>query len=252
MSPGQTVTLVLPLRALPPSDHLPRGRSQTMEPAEYEPHEVEYMTRLRKKLDSDDPAVKEEALNAMLITHEAKVTLDARLLPTDEEIAPSRIEPESESEQELLFATESETLPALNKAHEVWAARRDNGQSTLALPTPDLPDPEEKRIGKFSDPAVSGAPRTQLEAAILVYPKTGSQRLEVLRCIVEAGDHGRTDFEIERALNMRHQTASARRNELAGDGWIEDSGQRRATDTGTDATVWILSEAGAGQWKETG
>lgn len=112
-----------------------------------------------------------------------------------------------------------------------------------------LPDPDENRLGRFSDPAVSGAPETQRQAAVLVYPETGSQRRRVLDAIVDAADDGMTDDELERGLGLRHQTASARRNELAADGWIEDSGRRRPTSSGRDAAVWILTEAGSAQWR---
>ena len=55
------------------------------------------------------------------------------------------------------------------------------------------------------------------------------------------GDLGATDDEVERALGMRHQTASARRRELYLTGAVIDSGLRRATSSGRLATVWVAS-----------
>ncbi len=52
---------------------------------------------------------------------------------------------------------------------------------------------------------------------------------------------GRTDDEIEQALNMIHQTASARRRELVLAGKVKDSGRTRATRRGRQATVWVTT-----------
>ncbi len=53
------------------------------------------------------------------------------------------------------------------------------------------------------------------------------------------GRHGATDFEIERALDLRHQTASSRRRALVQRGEVTDSGERRKTDSGRNAIVWV-------------
>jgi len=50
--------------------------------------------------------------------------------------------------------------------------------------------------------------------------------------------NGLTDEEIEHTLNLKHQTASARRRELVLGGLIHDSGQTRKTTSGREATVW--------------
>lgn len=50
---------------------------------------------------------------------------------------------------------------------------------------------------------------------------------------------GATDDEIERLLDMRHQTVSARRRELVLAGLVVDSGRTRATRSGRQATVWV-------------
>ena len=78
---------------------------------------------------------------------------------------------------------------------------------------------------------------TSLAAARAIVPDL--QRLEavvladIARCV-----NGATDYEIECHTGMKHQTASARRRGLVLKGLVEDSGLRRATDTGRAAVVW--------------
>lgn len=105
----------------------------------------------------------------------------------------------------------------------------------------NLPDPATNRIGKFS---ASGAPETQRDAAILVYPRTGTARARVLRLITAAGESGVTDEEGTAALGMLMNTYRPRRNELLNDGWIVDSSVRRRTAaSGAWAVAWVLSPA---------
>lgn len=110
-----------------------------------------------------------------------------------------------------------------------------------------LPDPGDNRLGFFHAPA-SGAPDTERLAAVLVYPRTGTKRLEVLDHFVQVGEGGATDEEVSEALGMRLYTAAPRRHELVSDGWLEDSGRTRRTTTRTPATVWVLTDAGRAQW----
>lgn len=64
------------------------------------------------------------------------------------------------------------------------------------------------------------------------------------RYIVCSRDHGATCEEVEKALHMKHQTASARMCDLTRrfkddtPMQIVDSGERRATDSGRMAIVW--------------
>lgn len=127
-----------------------------------------------------------------------------------------------------------------------------NHETDESVPCPvcvPLPEPARQQIGHFSDPAVSGAPDTQRRAAILQYPNSGTHRLKVLQLIAERRNHGATDDEIEHALGLRHQTASARRNELVKDGWIVKSQMERPTSSGDMAVVWVLTEAGRAQYR---
>lgn len=113
-----------------------------------------------------------------------------------------------------------------------------------------LPSPDRNTVGKFHGPA-AGAPPTERQAAILVYPNTGTARRRVLDFIAAQGSQGATDEELSLALQLRLYTAAPRRNELLNDGWIRDSGRTRSTTTGASASVWVLSTDGSEQWKTT-
>lgn len=52
---------------------------------------------------------------------------------------------------------------------------------------------------------------------------------------------GLTCDEVESLMNGKHQTISARVNELRDKGWIKDSGVRRPTRSGRKAIVWVPS-----------
>jgi hypothetical protein len=101
------------------------------------------------------------------------------------------------------------------------------------------------QLGLFAEPQPT-APfvpfsDTSREAARRIEPVTGTLRLLVFRSILDS-PHGRTDDEIEVLLDMRHQTASARRRELVQQGKVKDSGLTRKTRSGTPATVWVVTE----------
>ena len=70
-------------------------------------------------------------------------------------------------------------------------------------------------------------------------PRVGSTRRAVYDHVASRGILGATDDEVETALGLAHQTASARRNGLVADGWLLDSGRRRPTRSGADAIVWV-------------
>lgn len=61
--------------------------------------------------------------------------------------------------------------------------------------------------------------------------------LELIRDRTQTG-FGATCDEVETALKLPHQTASARIRELAKAGDIRDSGNRRLTRSNRKATVW--------------
>jgi hypothetical protein len=70
------------------------------------------------------------------------------------------------------------------------------------------------------------------------------QRAVILRAIIEAGNAGVTDAELETRLGMRAQSISPRRGELVKLGLIEPVGRRRPTPRGRSAAVWCATTAG--------
>lgn len=66
--------------------------------------------------------------------------------------------------------------------------------------------------------------------------------IRVYWCIHDAGWEGTTDDEIEVALGLPHQTASARRRGLVLRGLVGASGKRRRTRRDRTATVWVTSD----------
>jgi predicted transcriptional regulator len=56
--------------------------------------------------------------------------------------------------------------------------------------------------------------------------------------VFEESGTGLTSDQVEQILGGRHQTISARVNELRERGWITDSGLRRPTRSGRKAIVW--------------
>jgi len=66
-----------------------------------------------------------------------------------------------------------------------------------------------------------------------------SHLVMVAREIFRAGATGVTDEEVETRLDMRHQTASARRRDLVIAGLVKKSKLRRETRSGSTATVWV-------------
>lgn len=88
---------------------------------------------------------------------------------------------------------------------------------------------------------------TEAAAARLITPRTGGDRMLVLATL--AGSEGPlTDYEIAQLTGLRQYTAAPRRGDLLRGGWVEDSGERHPTDSGTPATAWRLSERGREAW----
>lgn len=79
---------------------------------------------------------------------------------------------------------------------------------------------------------------TSMMAALEALPNVGKQHRAVLHILHRRGSNGATDDELEVALQLSHQAVSARRRELVLKGLVRDSGRRRATRRGRQATVW--------------
>ncbi len=81
---------------------------------------------------------------------------------------------------------------------------------------------------------------TSIEAADSFSDSTLSRlRAQIFALIDVRGERGATCDEIEVALNLRHQTASARVRELVLGGLIFDCGQRRLTRSDRSARVYL-------------
>lgn len=114
--------------------------------------------------------------------------------------------------------------------------------------TDDPDDPEQlglfeaatsDRLGtsRASDPATSKA------AALDNLPRSGSQKSRVLSALVRH-QAGLTDYELGLAIGVLRSSAGKRRQELEELGLIERTGGTRPTDTGSDALIWRLTDAG--------
>lgn len=97
---------------------------------------------------------------------------------------------------------------------------------------PEFTTPAPKRY-----PEVPGARRrdTSIAAAKSVEPTVTDRRAAVLAVITAKPS---TADEVARALGWTVLSARPRATELAKLGKIEDSGQRRKTDSGSNAIVW--------------
>lgn len=92
-------------------------------------------------------------------------------------------------------------------------------------------------------PYVKGS-ATSKAAAESVEPTLSDTEHKVLGVFVERHFVGATDDEIEVELNMRHQTASARRRGLEEKGLVMKTDDTRLTRSGRKARVYLLTEAG--------
>jgi hypothetical protein len=111
-----------------------------------------------------------------------------------------------------------------------------------------MSDDDREDEGNSFPPFVRGSD-TSLEAAESVADITGRMRRLVYsliwsRCQSDP-PRGATCDEVEAIANMRHQTASARINELAHQKAIHDSGSRRRTRSGRNAAVWVITKRAA-------
>ena len=87
-------------------------------------------------------------------------------------------------------------------------------------------------------PARRTDPETAHEAAAANQPERFTMRRDVLLMLQRKGPRGATDWEISEELGILRTSAGKRRHELVALGLVENSGQRRETDTGSTAIVW--------------
>jgi hypothetical protein len=91
-------------------------------------------------------------------------------------------------------------------------------------------------------PARSTDPGTAHKAASANHDVRGTQRLAVFLHLKACGQVGATDYETGLALDILRTSAGKRRKELCELGFVENSGERRETDTQSTAIVWRLSK----------
>lgn len=121
---------------------------------------------------------------------------------------------------------------------------------------PDLDTRPPHQRSRLEDPGLPARGKarrdgsdTMRRAARLVMPRTGTQRRKVLEDIAFGADYGRTDEECQMRTGLDANTERPRRIELVEMGWICDSRLRRTTSSGSQAAVWILSEAGREEFR---
>lgn len=89
---------------------------------------------------------------------------------------------------------------------------------------------------------------TSRNAALAVYPRSGTDRYAIFMAIAASGEVGRTRDELAGELKMSPNTVRPRVVELLDNDWLEVAELRtRKTVTGADSEVLILSQKG---WRE--
>lgn len=133
--------------------------------------------------------------------------------------------------------------PAIRYAYEQLAAKYPRQFARLVRSYGIVDDPNENREGAVGNLA----PETSKQAALALFPRSGTQRRSVLDLIARTG--GVIDEQGEAALGLRHQSYGARRWELCLGGWIEATAERIETVGGGSAIVWRLTEWGLTEYR---
>jgi hypothetical protein len=79
------------------------------------------------------------------------------------------------------------------------------------------------------------------DAARRAFGRSGNARERIYN-VIQAHPDGLTVHELRQLITMHFHTVAARVSDLNLEGWLVDSGQRRPTDTGAMATVWVVAE----------
>lgn len=83
---------------------------------------------------------------------------------------------------------------------------------------------------------------TSAEAAASIEHKTGPDATTVLAFLRGCGRHGATDEQMQTLIPMQANTQRPRRVWLTDKRLVRDSGTKRATTSGKNATVWVAAE----------
>lgn len=99
-------------------------------------------------------------------------------------------------------------------------------------------------MSSFTDGAPHNGAPTSRAAAASVSRRVARDKDRIIGSLATSGAHGATCDELEDALNLPHQTTSARVRDLAKRRVILNSGRTRATRYGRKAIVWTLRGTG--------
>lgn len=105
------------------------------------------------------------------------------------------------------------------------------------------PQPSTEGLPLFSQPPAQAHSPTSQAAARQIRPDASRLRGRVLGLLLERGEQGATDEELQLALSMNPSTERPRRIELVEAGAVRDSGRTRPTRSGRKAVVWQAAEA---------
>ena len=102
----------------------------------------------------------------------------------------------------------------------------------------------EKQLDLFAPgkrAPVNNARETRAAAMVAIQSDAGRLRRKVLAMLIERGDTGATDAEIQAELKMEGNTERPRRRELVQAGVVCDSQRVRQTKSGRAAVVWVIN-----------
>jgi hypothetical protein len=98
-------------------------------------------------------------------------------------------------------------------------------------------NPRVQQLGKFARKS-----DTSRKAAIANYPRSGTQRGQVLQLVAACGTHGATREEIGDALDLPVGSVNPRVRELLDGDWLQESDTRRKTRYKNDAVVLVATD----------
>lgn len=110
--------------------------------------------------------------------------------------------------------------------------------STLQGKLYNVDEPGEDALGAFS----GSAPDTSRQAAVANYPRSGTQREEILGLVVVRGTMGATRDELVEMTQRPPNVVTPRVKELVEGGWLEETDRRRKTRAQQDAVVLVASQ----------
>jgi len=147
---------------------------------------------------------------------------------------------EDRSYDEILIFAEGMVWAAMGMQTEALRKAQNIAKEIVDSVIVKIPDDIPALLQESSEqlPYTKGSDTSRWAAESMVeFAKT--QEGMVYRHIRKQATNGATDDETENVLDLRHQTASARRRGLVLKSLVFDSGMRRATRSGREATVWV-------------